>query len=176
MDPPSERPRASFWQRWYRSALQVIDVAGSLLILYFLGWLVSLVVDQAGRWPVGPQICFGIVFGLFLALVAPPIIAALLPGPKQGAARQSAEVQPLIDQLALKSGLRWKQHWMSEVEALVQSGKPRAAAKMYSEKLGVPLLEGERIVCNWQTSEPERTLRALLQHLHPSQPTPPSGA
>jgi hypothetical protein len=106
---------------------------------------------------------------LALLLVVLSLVSILLPGPEQGAAEQSERLQPLVDDLARRIGLDWQQHWMSQLEALMLTGKSEEAVGEYREKSGVTWDEAHQAIGDWMNNEPERKLRAVLQHLQEGQ-------
>jgi hypothetical protein len=59
----------------------------------------------------------------------------------------------------------WAEHWLVEVEALVQAGDLPKAAKLYRHYAAVTWDEAHNATRNWTTNAPERKAQALYQAL-----------
>jgi hypothetical protein len=155
----------SFWRYWCRGVVRLGRLY-MVLISVFLVWsLAKAAFDFATALPVPLTVGIDLVWIVLLLLLVPPLVSSLVPGPEEGEAHESERLRPLVDALAGRLGVDWGRHWLSQVDALIQEGKPDEAAQKYREQSGATWDEAHSAVGNWADNEPERKLRALIQSM-----------
>jgi hypothetical protein len=167
-----KRAGLSFWQHWRRGFVRLGSLYYRFVVILLLWSLARSAFSLADTLPTPVTVGIDVAVVLALLLVLPPLASALLPVPEDGAAGQGERLRPLVDDLAVRVGLDWGQHWMSRLDGLVSAGKSGEAARAYRDQLGVSWDEAHEAVDDWPNNEPERKLRAILQHLQERQATP----
>ena len=67
-----------------------------------------------------------------------------------------------LDRVAAKLGIRWREHWMAQVDALRQAGELGKAAGVYRQEAGVSWAHAHDAVRDWSKNAAERKVRAIL--------------
>jgi hypothetical protein len=70
-----------------------------------------------------------------------------------------------VDAVAGALGVRWADHVLSKIDALVKEGKSGDAARMYRDEAGVSWDEAHAAVRDWEYNALERKLRLLAQQI-----------
>jgi hypothetical protein len=160
-----KRAGLSFRQHWRRGFVRLGYLYYGFVVILLLWSLARSAFSLADTLPTPVTVGIDVAVVLALLLVLPPLASAFLPGPEDGAAEQGERLRPLVNDLAGRVGLDWGQHWVSRLDGLVSAGKYEEAAREYRERLGVSWDEAHQAVSDWSNNEPERKLRAILQHL-----------